>query len=151
MLFSTVHQRTAWTDVGSVGVVRRLDLGESVAFSQISSHGHVSQVVRRGSHRSHKHNLGASHVVSHRLRFSPYALPLGLPTGLQHVHAVRACIRRSAAIRKQCASTLTVQSTVLTVTISERGRCAMCDMTHKAAPQDGSGRNEEDLQVVGHE
>jgi hypothetical protein len=34
----------AWTDVGSVGVVRRLDLEESVAFFQISSHGGVSQV-----------------------------------------------------------------------------------------------------------
>ena len=44
MLFSTVHQRTAWTDVGSVGVVRRLDLGKSVAFSQISCHGGVDQV-----------------------------------------------------------------------------------------------------------
>ena len=44
VLCATVHQRMAWTDVGSVGVVRRLDLGESVAFSQISSHGGVSQV-----------------------------------------------------------------------------------------------------------
>ena len=44
VLCATVHQRMAWTDVGSVGVVGRLDLGESVAFSQISCHGGVSQV-----------------------------------------------------------------------------------------------------------
>ena len=43
-LYRTVHKRTVWTDVGSVGVGRRSDLGESVAFSQIFSHSHVSQV-----------------------------------------------------------------------------------------------------------
>ena len=42
VLCATVQQRTAWTDVGSVGVVRRLDLRESVAFSQISSHGQLA-------------------------------------------------------------------------------------------------------------
>ena len=36
------HQREAWTDINGVGVVRRLDLRKSVAFSQILSHGHVS-------------------------------------------------------------------------------------------------------------
>ena len=41
MLCATHHQRTAWTDVGGVGVVRRLGLGKSVASSQVLSHGHV--------------------------------------------------------------------------------------------------------------
>ena len=36
------HQREAWTDVGGVGVVRRLGLGKSVASSQVLSHGHVA-------------------------------------------------------------------------------------------------------------
>ena len=41
-LYLCAHKREAWTDVGSVGVVRRLDLQKSVAFSQISSHGGVA-------------------------------------------------------------------------------------------------------------
>ena len=39
-LYRRDHQRKAWTDVGGVGVVRRLDLQVSLS---LLSHGHVKQ------------------------------------------------------------------------------------------------------------
>ena len=54
--------RTAWTDVGGVGVVRRSCLGKSVASSQILSHGHVSPLADRAR------GPGGSEIVTETAR-----------------------------------------------------------------------------------